>query len=220
MRIVITYQDRSDAKYLSLIDMAFQSAKRFGYETVLVGDIDAGDVKIKFPAGKEHHLMNWILAAQLEYIKSPLFDQDTVIFSPDALVIKPLDSIFKMGFDMAFTVRENSRWPINNGVIYLRPKLKQKIAAFWKDAIKVCKEYPKETQDWYGDQQSLHDVWSQGNHLRLGLNVMTLPCELYNASPRHTEDLDTNIIETAYIVHLKGQRKHLMQQYLDLICQS
>lgn len=220
MRVVITYLHRGDDTYLNLIDMAFASAKAQGYETVLVGNIDAGDIKMNFPADREPLLMNWVLAAQHHYINSSLFDCDTVIFSPDALITQPLESIFALNFDMAFTNRDHKRWPINNGVIYLRPHRRQKIAAWWREAMQKCKEYDEETQNWFGDQQALHDLYVQGNHHRLGLQVALLPCSNFNASPASGEKLDTNLLKSAYIVHMKGKRKDMMQRYWDYLCQS
>ncbi len=220
MRIVITYQHRGDDEYLKLIDLAFSSAKRLGYETILVGDIEAGDRRLCFPSSLEPHLMNWVLAAQLAYINSPVFDCNSVIFSPDALIAKPLDEIFDLDFDVAFTNRDNKRWPINNGVIFLKPEKRLQIAKLWEDARVTCKAYPIGIQDWYGDQQALHDVVLAKRPQLHGIKPALLPCDVYNASPRYGEEFDANLIESAYIVHLKGKRKHLMRDYWDLICNA
>ncbi len=223
MKVVITYQHRGDDQYIELINAAFASAKRLGYETVFIGsdfvNIEA-DHLITFPAEVEPKLMNWILAAQLYYIDSYLFDCNSVIFSPDALFTRPVDEVFDLGFDMAFTIRDNDKWPINNGVIFLNPDMKILIAQWWELAIGLCKGYPTETQDWYGDQLSLYDLWLTGRHKQLGLNVCMLPCEVYNASPRNGQDLDTKLIKSAYIIHLKGPRKTMMQEYWDAICSA
>lgn len=220
MRIVITFQQRGDYSYLPLIEMAFASAKRFGYETVMVGPESLGaDYHIRFTPDMEPCLMNWILAAQLAFIVSPLFDQPSVIFSPDALIVKRLEPVFRENFDVAFTDRKNPKWPINNGVIYLKPANRHKIGALWRDALAVCKQYPIETQEWYGDQQSLYDVYIGGNHLRLGVNVALLPCSIYNASPaRVTNEIDKGLLNQAYVAHFKGKRKGVMQKYWDLLC--
>lgn len=220
MRIVITFQRRGDASYLPLIEMAFASAKKFGYETVMVGpDALCADHHIRFTPDMEPLLMNWILAAQLAFIVSPLFDQPSVIFSPDALVVKHLEPVFREMFDVAFTDRKNPRWPINNGVIYLKPAKKNQLGAFWREALRICRGYPVETQEWYGDQQSVHDAYMQGYHLGLGVNVALLPCSTYNASPlRITETIDKQLLNQAYVIHFKGKRKGMMQKYWDLIC--
>lgn len=220
MRIVITYLHKQDDQYAPLIDMAFASASTLGYETVMVGNIDAGDIHINFPAEREPRLMNWILAAQLAYIESPLFNEPSVLFSPDALIMQRLEPVFDKCFDVAFTDRKNSRWPINNGVIYLKPEHRVRIAALWRDALALCKTYPVETQDWFGDQQALHDVYMQGNHLRHGLVVQLLPCAGYNASPRMEEAVDEYLAASAYVIHLKGKRKDMMKNYWDYLCKK
>lgn len=178
----------------------------------------SADEFIEFPADKEEHLMNWVLAAQQAFIKSSLFDRNSVLFSPDALIARRLDDIFDMPFDMAFTNREHRRWPINNGVIFLKPTNKKRIGCWWEDARTTCKSYPLETQQWFGDQQALHDLYLQGFHVDYGLNIRMLPCERYNASPIVSTELDDKLTKTAYIVHLKGQRKEMMSKYWDLIC--
>lgn len=220
MRIVVTYQDRGDNSYINLIEMAFASAKRFGYETVMVGPYSLGaDHHICFTPDMESRLMNWILAAQLAFIVSPLFDQSSVIFSPDALVIKHLEPIFREPFDVAFTDRKNPRWPINNGVIYLKPAKRHQIGALWRKCLEICKSYPIETQDWYGDQQSLYDAYQAGAHRELGVNVALLPCATYNASPaRVTNTIDKQLLNQAYVAHFKGKRKDVMRTYWDFLC--
>lgn len=220
MRIIITYQQRKDHTYLDLIGMAFASAKRFDYSTVLIGNTFMhGDYKMEFLPDQEPHLMNWILAAQLAYIESPLFDQDSVIFSPDALVLKRLEPVFDLAFDVAFTDRKNPRWPINNGVIYLKPEKRAELAAMWRKCLEICKSYPVETQDWYGDQQSLNDALQAGVHTELGLQVELLPCEVYNASPMKPGQAPTKrLLQDAYVAHFKGKRKDAMKDYWRGLC--
>lgn len=222
MRIIITYQQRKDHSYQTLIGMAFDSAKRFGYSTVLVGNTYMhGDYKLEFLPEEEPLLMNWILAAQLAFIESPLFDQPSVIFSPDAIVLKPLEEIFDRGFDVAFTDRKNPKWPINNGVIYLNPSRRAELAAFWRRALEMCKTYPIETQEWYGDQQSLNDLLVAGVHHQLGLNVELLPCEVYNASPmRPGQGFNKRLVKDAYVAHFKGKRKDDMKEYWRVLCKK
>lgn len=220
MRVVITYQQRLDASYLDLIKMAFHSASVQGYTTVLVGNIrNYGDHHIEFLPENERLLMNWVLAAQLAYIQSKLFDQPTVIFSPDALILKPLEPIFDQPFDVAFTERDNPKWPINNGVIFIKPENKNKLAAFWHGCLAICKSYPIETQEWYGDQQSIHDALESGVDDDIGLDAIRLPCDIYNASPmRPGQAYSKKLLKDAYIAHFKGKRKKDMKEYWRILC--
>jgi hypothetical protein len=217
MNIIITYRHGGDDRYLELIKLAFASAKRLGYNTVLIGDIVVDGVSVKPLIDKDEHLMNWILKAQLFYIESDLFNQDSVFFSPDALIAQPLDKIFKDNFDVALTNRSNRRWPINNGVIFMRPENKAKIAEYWREAIKICAEYPIDIQKWYGDQQSLGDLVSKNYAGEIGLNLKLYPCGKFNCSPR-AGYFDASLLDQAKIVHLKGKRKDLMEKYWDALC--
>ncbi len=215
MRVVITYLHKGNDEYLALIDQAFASAKRHGYETVIVGNYKGhADHWIYFGVDKESRLMNWILAAQLAFIESPLFDCESVLFSPDALINKPLDKVFELDFDVAFTDRDNKKYPINNGVIFLKPA--QGIREFWLLCLAKCRTYSEDIQDWYGDQLSLWDVYNSGAHERLGVKAMLLPCDTYNASPKQ-DVIDRRMIENAYVIHFKGKRKHMMKQY-EALC--
>jgi hypothetical protein len=213
MRIVVTYRHHGDDQYLSLIEKALASAKRFDYETVLVGNIEAGDLKLPVKEEADGHLMNWILAAQLAYIESPLFSCNTVIFSPDALILRPLASVFLNDFDVAVTTRSNRRWPINNGVIFLKHTRKHAIAQCWRRALEICRAYPEDIQKWYGDQQALHEMIVSGYPEDRSVKVMELPCAQYNASPDNDGPIDEIMMQTAYIIHLKGKRKPKMADY-------
>jgi hypothetical protein len=215
MRIVITYNHRGDDQYLSMIDLAFKSARRLGYTPVLVGNTKHAD--IIFSEKEEDRLMNWVLAAQIAYIRHPMFDCNSVIFSPDALIVRPLQPIFDEVFDVGFTDRQNPRWPINNGVIFLKPQHKERIAAFWEDGLKICKAYPEDIQNWYGDQQCLKDLLVQERHIHHEVAVRMFPCSQYNASPDDKE-IDASMLNSAYIIHLKGKRKPMMQKYWEKIC--
>jgi hypothetical protein len=228
MRVVITFQlleEKARAKaslaYIDLIAMAFGSALALGYETVMVSNsILPATHKIDFPAEREPHLMNWILAAQLAYIESDLFDQPSVLFSPDALILRPLEPVFnEHDFDVAFTDRDNKKWPINNGVIYLMPRHKKALAALWRDALAVCKAYPLDVQEWYGDQQSLHDVVTAGRPEIHGLKYELLPCKTFNATPDdHAGEYDHSLLKRAFIAHFKGKRKNQMATYWKYLC--
>lgn len=217
MHVVIVYQHRGDEGYLELIRLAFASARNHDYETFLVGDVELGDTNIRFLRENEPLLMNWVLAAQLLYIESPFFTQDTVLFSPDALINKPLEPVFRQGFDVAVTDRVSKICPINNGVIFIKPENKKRIAAMWRKCLEICKSYPQEKQEWWGDQQSLYDFLQRGYDKEIGVKVKTLPCHTYNASPSNRAEVEEGMLDDAFIIHLKGNRKTLMGEYWKAI---
>lgn len=217
MNIVITYCHKGNDEYPVLIKDAFKSAERFGYNTVSVGNYALGKQHIDLAYDREPLLMNWILAAQKSYIDSPLFNCNSVLFSPDAIINKPLEPVFSKSFDMAFTNRNHSKYPINNGVIFIKPGKNSGISGFWGDCLAICKNYSIDIQEWFGDQKSLWDAYQNEVYLKYGLDVSMLPCDKYNASPS-AHVFDGSMINDAFVIHLKGKRKHLMAQYMGAVC--
>lgn len=221
MNIVICYRSSGkDDVYIELINQAFYSAKKFYYTTIIVGDTEniIADQYIKLPtlkkSGSSLELMEWILQAQKRYIDSDLFTENTILFSPDALFIKDVKNVFNKHFDVAVTKREHPQYPINNGVIFIKPKEREKISKLWNDFYTRCTQYDLDTRKWYGDQKSMHQVLSDENYRNYDLKIQKLDCGIYNASPsfkQNTKQADEEIIKYAYILHFKGKRKETMK---------
>lgn len=216
---VITYRHEGNEEYPHLIEMAIESAARFGIETIVVGNLCFDGAKfLAFNGDAELHLMNWVLAAQRYYLNSIFFLQNSIFFSPDALFIHHPKIVFEKNFDVAFTVREHKLYPINNGVIFLKPAGREKIVQFWDRCLTRCKEYPLDIQGWYGDQKSLADELDNGAAKRIGLDVLTLPCSIYNAHTDQKSGLDHAFLARALIGHFKGKRKNRMENYHRYLC--
>lgn len=212
MRIVITYRSEGRNEYIPLMEAAFASAKKLGYETVLVGDdVTPCDhhIDLKGPP----HLMDWILRAQWSYISSNLFDCNSVFFSPDALIVKPLEPVFEKDFDLAVTVREHEKYPVNNGVIYIKPECKHAMAMFWTDVRIRCDNYEENIRRWGGDQLALHEELAAHGDEPRGMKALRLPCDTYNASTEQMKPADIIRLRDAYVVHFKGARKSAMLGY-------
>lgn len=200
MKIVVTFRPDRDG-YVDLIGKAFESAKRFGYTTVMVGPQAFGADK-HLPYRSESPLMDWILEAQRHFIGSDFFDENAVLFSPDAIINRRLDEVFDVAFDAGFTLRPHKTMPINNGVIFLKPKNWLRLLFFWEDCIEICRHYPKEIRDWYGDQMALWHALEGGKDA--GLAVERFDCRTHNSSEVHGAS-------SAYVVHYKGKRKAHMR---------
>lgn len=213
MQIVITYRHAGQSEYLEYIERAFSSAKLWGYNTVLVGDapgVKNIDTTIELKGDK--YLMDWILAAEKAYIDSKYFDQNSVIFSPDALISKRLDEVFGKDFDLAVTVRDSVKMPINNGVIYLKPDNKYSLSLLWGSICKRCSTYKHQKRVWYGDQLAIQEVLAENGDSPFGLKVLRLPCDTYNFSPVEGEwDVDEEVIRNSYVIHMKGDRKKFIE---------
>lgn len=225
MKVVVTYFDYGK-DYLELLKMAFASAKLFGCETVLVTSTDIGagqDHTIKVSHPGENVLMPSILEAQKAYIDSALFDSNSVLFSPDALVARSLGPVFEKNFDLGVTQGTTMDYPINNGVIYIRPETKEKLSQLWSDMITRCYSYSERFQRWYGDQKAMQEIISEANDKPYGLNVKRLLSRFYNASFSMKHPWGANdelMLHSAYVIHFKGGRKNYMADYFKKICQS
>lgn len=209
--IVITYRNEGDNSYIPLIDVAIQNIKGWGYNPIIIGDTKFDTAEyIKFIDGSP--LMIWILKAQLEYLRSPDFNCDSIFFSPDALIIKPIHDKFT-GFDLAVTLKEQQKgiFALNNGVVFISPKNKTLLVSLWKHAIKICNDYRDELKEWGGDQKALQDVLEQCNYEPEYLDVKRFDCADYNAAvSKHDPIVDNNIIAQAHIIHFRGPRKSKM----------
>ena len=206
MNIVITYRHQGNEDYGPLMKTVRQSIKKMGYNHILV-----------HAEAFYNPLMIWILEAQKNYIESDAFNCNSVLFSPDALIIKPLEEIFEQDFDCAVTLRADTI--LNNGVIFIKPQNKNRLIKLWDDAIKKCWSYHAALQNWGGDQKALQDVLSSADYKPHGLNVIKVDMEKYNA-PYIRAGIETNkeLLEKASIVHFKGDRKKLMQETWEYIC--
>lgn len=230
MKIIITFfnkgsetiRDAKSSDYHDYIKLAFESAKKFGYETVLVtsgAEFENNADHVIRLKDEEPFLMNWILQAQKAYLQSDLFNEDSVLFSPDALIRKDLTPIFEKEFDVAFTERAARKYPINNGVIYLKPKNKNRLIQLWDEFIYRCDQYDFDQKHWFGDQKAIIDTFEHYGNQPFSLKVLKLPCELYNASILNNnleaQEADPLLIEKSFILHFKGARKDLMKQYIE-----
>jgi hypothetical protein len=213
INVVITYRNEGDNAYLPLMDMAIQNIKGWDYQPIIVGDIIRPDAKHIFFYNSSP-LMVWILEAQLEYLKSPEFDCDSVFFSPDALIIKPIHDKFT-GFDLAVTLKEQQKgiFALNNGVIFVSPKNKYWLIALWEHALWRCNNYRDELKEWGGDQKALQDTLEICDYKPEYLEVKRFDCADFNAPvSKYDPIIDRNILAQAHIVHFKGPRKLKMTQ--------
>lgn len=130
----------------------------------------------------------------------------SIILDTDVIVQRALDPVFERPFDVALTIRHEAvtdldgvnitpQMPYNTGVMFSRQ------ARFWAEALEYCRRLPGNRHDWYGDQLSVKHVVDTG-----AFDVLELPCDDYNYSPRTEEEN----IEARYAVHYKGARKEWM----------
>lgn len=123
----------------------------------------------------EPSLMVWIVEVSSAYIESTAFDQDTVMISPDALVLDRLD-VFG-GFDVGVIARQDkfaNSHPLLNGLQFWPIASKEKLIVFYREALRIARNLSDAYKRWGADTQPLVQLLQpivQGLHNRNGLVV-------------------------------------------------
>ncbi len=120
-------------------------------------------------------LMLWILDVSLRYLESDAFDRDTVMVSPDSLVMGNLRPFF--GGDLTILVRSSRRFakrPILNSVQFWPAQSKAKLIAFYQQALAGAERLNENFLTWGADSEALRELIAPiqtGVHERAGIRV-------------------------------------------------
>lgn len=164
--------------------------------------------------------------ALLAYASSTAFSRDTVFLDSDALVNRPLEEVFSLGFDVGLTYRGTSGlMPVNEGVIFLCAQRPQAVREFLRRRLATYDRLVTDplitrcygdVRRWRGGQLSLNAV-SPGLSLHspyryydcAGAVVRMLPCDTFNFTSGEGEAATSlEHLDDRYIIHFKGMRKY------------
>lgn len=166
--------------------------------------------------------------AMCAYVHSQAFNSPTVFLDGDAFVNQDIEPVFKTFTDVAVTYRSDpGLMPINEGVIFAKPtegtrRLFRAYLATYEHLANLdkIKQYYGDIKRWRGGQLTLNALtcprgtpYELDQETRFGCEIKYLPCFTWNYSPvggETKEDLDGK-----GIVHLKGERKKLVQQVIE-----
>ena len=166
----------------ALAIMADSVTRACGCRTVALSDettalpIDA----YRFPTS-EPRLMLWILEVSLAYLESPHFDDDTVLVSPDIIVLDELAPYF--GGDLTILIRTGDKFrdrPIMNGMQWWRRASRTRLVAFYLRALAVARALPDDIIAWGADSDAIRvllEPTSLGVHERSGCHVSMVEAE-------------------------------------------
>lgn len=130
--------------------------------------------------------------------------EPTLVLDVDVLVQRDVSEIEQIPGDVVLTPREYKEgkknklfetMPYNTGVMFMRNP------AFFTDCFEWCRQASREIQRWGGDQLAVAAVVNSGK-----FKVATMPCPIYNYSPRTQKD---EVTPGAAIVHYKGLERKL-----------
>lgn len=128
-----------------------------------------------YPTQQHRRLMLWILEVCLAYVESDDFDQDTVMLSPDTLVVGNLRPYF--AGDCTILIRPGRQYaerPILNAAQWWPIHAKAKLAAFYRQALAIAEGLPRQLIRWGADCEALRHLLEPirpGLHVRAGLRV-------------------------------------------------
>jgi hypothetical protein len=167
------------------------------------------------------------VVAMLNYVTFDL-GEPTVFLDSDAFLNQDIRCIFDGDWDIGVTYRHNMEMCLNEGVIFANNKRPDAVRSFFRaylakyDEIaadpELIAKYGGNLKRWRGGQLSLnaiacpHGLPTALDYREVaGAKVAYFPCFKWNFPAEH---IDPRELDTKAIVHLKGGRKHLLD---DLI---
>ena len=149
--------------WVGAIQMLRDSVRRSnGVETLTLTDVGTSlpVPALKF-ATKQKRLMLWILDVCLCYLASDAFDRDTVMVSPDCLVLGPLAPWFEADLGVVVRTEEKHRGSgrmVLNQVQFWSHAAKPMLVAFYQQALKIAKKLPDDVITWGADTVPIHQM--------------------------------------------------------------
>lgn len=180
----------------------------------------------------ETRLMLWILDVWIAYLDSPDFNDDTILLSPDMLVIDDLRRHVQPA-DLGILVRTSEKFtdspmPILNGVQFWRCAAKAKLAAFYRAVYARAATLPETLIRWGADTQAtvellapIHVGFSYWNDLKVyGYDADSILRPLRAVDVRRLDAGLSPKPMTEPILDFRSMRKDHMARYFEAYCQG
>jgi hypothetical protein len=129
---------------------------------------------------------------------------ELVLIDCDMLVLGDISPVFKKDFDVAYTFRTQSKWPMNGGTMFV--KVNDRSRAFFYKFLEINNTMLKDKVL----HQKYRDVYAGMNQAAFGYilehhkdiaKLKALPCAIWNVC----EHYDQAIKNGAKILHIKGK---------------
>jgi hypothetical protein len=146
----------------------------------------------------------------------------TLLFlDTDMLAIRRFDELMAPEIDLAVTVRNVPKMPINGGLIVARTEHHAAVVAFFDRLVACCEALSDDEMRWDGDQIALfrlldpppHPMLTLRTERRGDLTVRFAPARVYNQTPRPGFLRFCLFRPGARLLHFKGARKAEMPLY-------
>lgn len=181
----VEHQTLGPFDWLGALEMLHASVARHtpDAEAVAITDVDTAlPVPMLGFLTSERRLMLWILEVSLRYLESSAFDRDTVLISPDCLVLGDLRAVVPDA-DLGIVVRTESKHRgtgrvILNQVQFWRRAAQPALVAFYQQALRLARALPEDVIRWGADTEPLRQLLEPieaGMAARQGLTVALMP---------------------------------------------
>jgi hypothetical protein len=164
----------------------------------------------KVAFGTPNHLRNTQkLTYWFERIRLAQDGDEVLLIDVDTLILRPLDDVWRLDFDLAYTVKEAAP-PFNAGVLFLRvsDRTRAFVAAWLTENLRLLRN-PKGPKAWrqiYGgvNQAALGHLLASELE---GLTIRTLPCREWNCEDSAWATFDPRVTR---ILHVKSGLRQAM----------
>lgn len=175
----------------------------------------------------ERRLMLWILEVSLRYLESPQFDKDTVMISPDILVLGDLSPWFRG--DLGVLVRPEEKHQLSgrailNQVQWWRVGAKKRLVTFYRRALALAQAMPEDVIRWGADTAPLQQLLAPleiGLVTRDGLAVdmihASVPMESLSGVNINRLDQGLGLLLSRPVLDFRYTRKWHMRRVFDAI---
>lgn len=215
------------------IRMLRTSARRaIGCDTFVITDVDAAD-GVPGPVHAFHtnhrRLMLWILDVSLAYLRSSSFDVDTVLVSPDVLVLGDLRPFFRA--DLGLVVRTSDKFAkvpekqVLNSVQWWRVAAKDQLIAFYARALAMAITLPDNRITWGADTDPLitliapvtAGLTQRGDLSVYGHEMATVMLPLSTVNQNRIDRGANPMPTRTALIDFKYGRKRYQQRYFDAV---
>lgn len=222
-----------DFDWHDALRMLAASAARVGAPPVtVITDVDAPEAPVPALRYVTQHrrLMLWLLEVACSYVASDDFVDDTVMLSPDMLVVGDLRPFFVA--DLGVVVRTAPKYTevgrtVLNCAQWWRVSAKARLVEFYTRALAIAEQLPEDRIRWGADTDPLIELLSpivSGPTTRAGLSVVGHPeLSVMATLTKHDQTtLSRGLVPMLPIVPLvdfKYMRKLWMRRYFDAVLQ-
>ncbi len=179
------------------------------------------ELELRVAGYDETRLMLERVRAYRDYVGTVEPGTTVLFLDTDMLVIRRFDELMAPDIDLAVTVRNVPKMPINGGLIVARTDRPAETRGFFDRLVACCEALSDDEMRWDGDQIALfrlldpppHPMLDLRTEPRGALTVRFAPARVFNQTPRPGFLRFGLFRPGARLLHFKGARKAKMPLY-------